>query len=286
MSVSAVIVTWNSARVIERCLGSLTDPRSRHLREIIVIDNGSSDGTVALVRERFPDVTVIANPDNRGLPAANNQGMRAASGDYFLISNPDVVYQPGAVDELVAAIERHPRAGWVVPRLMYEDGTLHTSAGDLPTLKHALLGRRFERRRGGVTDGFWWDGWAHDEERAIGRGHEAAYLVRRAMVDDVGPQDERFVLDWEGIDWTARLRDRSWEVWLAPEARAIHLGGASIRQVPLRWIVSSHRGMYRYFAKRHPRARIVLAPLIAARGSIKAAGLAFRLSTYELGHRS
>ena len=176
--------------------------------------------------------------------------------------------------------------GLAIPRLEYPDGALQTSAGDLPSLGDALLGRQWHRHT--KTDaGFWWDGWAHDVERQIGRGHEAAYLVRAELVADIGGQDERFVLDWEGIDWTASARAVGWEVWFTPAACIVHLGGASIRQVPVRWIVRSHRGMYRYFAKRRP---FVVRPLlwlaVTARGAVKLAGLPLRATSYERGHRA
>ena len=110
--------------------------------------------------------------------------------------------------------------------------------------------------------------------------------MRRAAVDDVGPQDEAFRLDWEGIDWTARFRDAGWEVWLCPAAEVVHLGGASIRQVPFRWVVSSHLGMYRYFAKRRPAYwRPILAVVIGGRAAVKLAATAGGLAMYERGHR-
>src|SRR5204862_2464581 len=137
-----------------------------------------------------------------GLAAANNQGLAASAGEMILISNPDVQYQAGSIDALLAAMERQDRAAFVVPRLVLTDGSVQTAAGDLPTVSEALLGRQAQRRSNGAR-GFWWDGWGHDEERRIGHGAEASYLVRRVAVDDIGPQDEAFPLDWEGVDWSA-----------------------------------------------------------------------------------
>jgi N-acetylglucosaminyl-diphospho-decaprenol L-rhamnosyltransferase len=189
---------------------------------------------------------------------------------------------------MVTMLDRHPRAGIVIPRLRYPDGGLQTSAGDLPTLGEALRGRQLQRHgtMSGAPAGFWWDGWAHDEERVIGRGHEAAYVVRRSAADEVGPQDEGFRLDWEGIDWSARFRDAGWEIWLCPAAEVVHLGGSSIRQVPFRWVVSSHRGMYRYYAKRRPAYwRPVLAVAFGVRAAAKLAATASGVAMYERGHR-
>lgn len=273
---SAVIVTWNSAAVIEACLESILATTPGQRAELIVVDNHSSDDTVARARAAAPGARIVENASNLGLAAANNQGLASATAADIVICNPDVEFTEGAIDEMRAVLGRHPRAGWVVPRLVLPDGSLQTSAGDPPTLRHSLLGRQAARRRSGEgTIGFWWDGWAHDEERAIGRGHEAAYVVRRRAVEEVGPQDARYVLDWEGMDWSDRFARAGWETWLAPAAEVRHRGGDSLRQVPYRAIVSHHRGMYRYFADRRPAAvRPLLAAAFTARAGVKLAATA------------
>jgi GT2 family glycosyltransferase len=284
--VSVVIVTWNAVDALLDCLERLTANPPSVPWEVVVVDNGSTDGTVHALRRNASWVRVVANPKNRGLPAANNQGIAATSGPFVLIANPDTMVGPGAVDALLDVLDRHERAAFAIPRLRHPDGTLHVSAGDLPTLREALVGRQVQRRRGAVEAGFWWDGWAHDDERRIGRGHEACYLVRRGAIVEIGVQDEEFLLDWEGIDWTARARDLGWEVWFTPAADVVHLGGASIRQVPFRWIFRSHRGMYRYFAKRStPAIRPLLAAVISVRGMLKLAGAVVGPANYDHGHR-
>ena len=114
------------------------------------------------------------------------------------------------------------------------------------------------------------------------RSAEACYLVRRTAVEEVGPQDERFRLDWEGIEWTARMRERGWQVWLAPDAVVRHAGGASISGAGLRWVAATHLGMYRYFAPRVPRpARVPLALVIGLRALAKAAAGAAGFPLYR-----
>lgn len=279
---SVVIVNWNAGDLLRACLDSLREHPPSLQTEVVVVDNASSDASVERALAAFPDVSVIRNDANRGLAAANNQGIAATSGRYVLVSNPDVEFDEGAVDAMVDTMSRHERAGIVVPRLRSTDGSLQTSAGDLPTLREALLGRR-AMRRASRTSGFWWDGWAHDTERLVGRGHECAYLVRRDAIADAGVQDERFVLDWEGIEWTARIRDAGWEVWFTPDASVLHHGGASIRQVQARWIVRSHLGMYRYFARRNRAVGTAVAPLIAARAAVKLGELVVRRDVYSRG---
>ncbi len=286
-AVSAVIVTWNSAADVVECLTSLARELEAFTSEIIVVDNGSRDGTLDTVRDVAPSARVIANQDNRGLAAANNQGLAAATGSIVLICNPDVVFRPGSVTAMVDVLERHPRAGWVVPRLLHEDGAVQTSVGDLPTLGETLLGRQVARRRApGDRSGFWWDGWAHDAELMVGRGFECAYAVRRSAVDDVGGQDERYVLDWEGFDWAERFHRAGWEIWFTPAAEVVHFGGTSRRQVPFRSVVSQHRGMYLYFSDRGPRARKpFLALAFTTRAAVKLLLTALGVPLYRWAHR-
>jgi GT2 family glycosyltransferase len=219
------------------------------------------------------------NDENRGLAAANNQGLVASGAPFALISNPDVLYQPGAVDALLDLHRRRERCAFAFARMRDPDGTLQTTAGDLPTLGEALVGRWLGRlhRRGRPAEqrGYWWHGWRHDTEAKVGHGLEACYLVRRAAIAEIGPQDERYRLDWEGVEWTARGYDRGWEAWFCPDAEVVHLGGVTVRQVPFRWVVSSHRGMYRYFRTRVPRTtRPLVAAAIGVRATVKLAAVA------------
>jgi GT2 family glycosyltransferase len=288
-TVSVLIVNWNARDALVACLASLHANPPSSPWEAIVVDNASVDGSVEAVARTAPWARVVANATNRGLAAANNQAMLAARGDVFVVSNPDVEYRAGALDALVDLLRRRPRAGFAFARLVHPDGELQTSAGELPSLREALLGRGVQRRRreeaGG--GGFWWDGWDARDERMVGHAGEATYAVRRAMVAEIGMQDERFVLDWEGIDWTARGWAQDWEAWFCPAAEVVHLGGASIRQVPARWVVRSHRGMYRYFAKRRPvPARPVLAGAFGARAALKLVAVLARRPMYDRVHRA
>jgi N-acetylglucosaminyl-diphospho-decaprenol L-rhamnosyltransferase len=284
--IAIVVVTWNSRAVLGPCLDAIGEHPGPAPLEIVVVDNGSSDGTAELAREHPLAPRVIVNGSNRGLAAANNQGIEAATAPFVMIANPDTLVTEGAIAALLDVLERRPRACFAVPRLRYPDGRPQSSAGGLPSLADAVLGRQVSAALGRRDSGFWWDGWAHDEERRIGRGHEACYLVRRAAIDEFGLQDEGFGLDWEGIDWAARAAESGWEVWFTPAAEVIHVGGHSIRQARLRWIAGSHRGMYRYYAKRTtPVLRPLLAALIALRGGVKLLAAAGPAS-YERSHRT
>jgi GT2 family glycosyltransferase len=287
-AISVVIVNWNAGDAIIECLHSLADNAPSVPWEAVVVDNASDDGSPAAVRSAAPWARLIENAENVGLAVANNQGMAATTGDTILISNPDVIYRAGAVDALFDLLQRRPRAAFAFARLLHPDGTVQTCAGDLPRLSDALLGRQVARWRSRAqkASGFWWDGWAHDEERPIGHGGEACYLVRRAALADIGPQDPRYRLDWEGFDWSERAWAAGWECWFCPTAEVVHTGGVSIRQETSRWIVRSHRGMYRYFADRRPAwTRPLLGAAFGARAGLKLMAAATGAPLHELALR-
>jgi GT2 family glycosyltransferase len=281
--VSAVVVNWNAGAVLVDTVRSLLAHPPSGPFEVVVVDNASTDASPDRLAAELPAARLIRNERNRGLAAANNQGIDAARYDRVLICNPDIELRAGAVDALAACLDRHPRAAWVVPRLRRPSGALQTAVGDLPTVADALLGRRWQqRRRKGDTSGFWWDGWRHDREVAVGHAIEACYLVRREAIDAVGRQDERFPLDWEGIDWAARAAAAGWEIWFCPDAEVVHLGGVTLRKAPMRWVAGSHLGMYRYFATRSsPAARPLLAIAVGARAAAKAAAVAVGAWSYR-----
>jgi len=278
--ISAVVVNWNGGDALLDTLRMLDKHPPSVPWEAIVVDNASTDGSPERVAAELPWVRLIRNADNRGLSAGNNQGIAASSAPYVLVCNPDILVSEGAVDALLDTLERRPRAAWAVTRLVRPDGSLQTGVGALPALADALLGRSFHRSR------FWWDGWDHDAEVAVGHGMEACFLVRREAVGEIGLEDERYPLDWEGIDWAERARRAGWEIWFCPDAEVVHLGGVTVRQVPYRWIARSHRGMYRYFADRSsPAARPALAAAFAARAAVKAAAVAGGAWGYRTGLR-
>jgi N-acetylglucosaminyl-diphospho-decaprenol L-rhamnosyltransferase len=282
--VAVVIVTWNARGALLDCLASLAPAAAAGDVEVVVVDNASADGTLAAVAGAAPWARCIANPTNRGLSAANNQGIAATTAPFVCISNPDVVYRPGTIPALRTAMDDHPRAAFAFARLVHPDGTLQTTVGDLPTLRDALLGRQASQRRS-ADHGFWWDGWAHDEDRRIGHGLEACYLVRRAAIAEIGVQDEGFWLDWEGIDWCARAADAGWESWFVAGAEATHVGGVSLRQAQARWIVESHRSMHRYFSlRRRPAMRPLLAIAFGARALVKLASARLHVADYDASH--
>jgi len=239
---AVVVVTYNALPWLEPCLVSVA------AYETVVVDHGSTDGTLDLVRERFPRVRVLER-ENRGLAAGWNAGVASTSGRYVLLLNSDAWAVGDAVERLVRFADEHPRAAVVAPRLSNPDGSLQRSVRGFPTLWRLATEYLFLRKlapRSRALNAFYAGGFAHDEARRIDWAMGAVLLVRRAAIEEVGPADEDFFLFSEETDWCYRFHAAGWEVWFDPEAEFTHVGGASHGG---RMYVENLRGQLRFLAK-------------------------------------
>jgi N-acetylglucosaminyl-diphospho-decaprenol L-rhamnosyltransferase len=266
--VSVVVVTHNALPWLEPCLESVRG------EETIVVDNASTDGTVAIVRERFPDVQVVEE-ENRGLAAGWNVGMACARGRYFLILNADAWLADGALAALVAFADEHPEAAVVGPRLLNPDGSLQRSVRGFPTLWRLATEYFFLRKlapRSQLLNGFYAGGFDHDEVREAEFLMGACLLVRREAVEQVGPLDESFFLFSEETDWCYRFVAAGWKVLFFPGAECVHVGGGSHGG---RMFRENVRGHLRFLAKhRGPRTAERARRLL--RVALRVRGLVFR----------
>ena len=200
--VAAVVVTYDALPWIESCLDSLAGV------ETVVVDNGSSDGTVAFVRERYPDVRLV-EAENRGLGAGWNIGIRDTTAPYVLLLNADAWMTEGSLDRLVDFAEARPRAAVVGPRLLNTDGTLQRSVRGYPTVWRLATEYLFLRKlapRSSALNAFYGGGFDHDEVRSVEVVMGACMLLRREAVDQVGECDEDYFLFSEETDWCFRFR--------------------------------------------------------------------------------
>ncbi len=261
---SAIVVTYNALPWIEPCLDSVEGI------ETIVVDNGSTDGTVDAVRARRPEPRVLEQ-GNLGLAAGWNAGMAVASGRYFLILNADAWLTEGSLDRLVAFADEHPEAAIVGPRLLNPDGTLQRSVRGFPTLWRLATEYFFLRKlapRSELLNGFYAGGFAHDRVREADFVMGACMLVRRDAVDAVGALDEDFFLFSEETDWAYRFHRAGWKVLFFPGAECVHVGGASHGG---RLYRENVRGHLRFLAKhggkrRAERGRRLLRAALLLRG--------------------
>jgi GT2 family glycosyltransferase len=221
--VAVVVVTYDALPWIEQCLASVAG------EEVVVVDNGSRDGTASFVRERFPDVRVL-EAANRGLGASWNIGIRETRSRYVLLLNADAWLLGDALARLVAFADTRGRAAVVGPRLLNQDGTLQRSVRGFPTPWRLATEYLFLRKlapRTSALNAFYAGGFDHDEAREVEVVMGACMLVRRAAIEEVGPLDEDFFLFSEETDWCYRFREAGWEVVFFPGAECVHVGGAA-----------------------------------------------------------
>ncbi|MCX7598275.1 MAG: glycosyltransferase family 2 protein [Armatimonadetes bacterium] len=255
---SVCIVNWNTREHLKACLESLYAHAEGLELEVIVVDNASSDGSAAMVRESFPRVCLVANENNEGYARGNNQALARASAEYALLLNPDTRVQDGTLRGLLDCAKRHPRAAAVAPRLVYPDGRLQHSCRAFPTPDVVLyeltgLSRLAPRSRiFGKYRMTWWD---YNEERPVDQPMASALLVRKVALDEVGYFDEAFPIFFNDVDLCKRFWDAGWEIWFTPSAVVTHFHGASTHQVRRAMIAESHKSWVRFYEK-HYRGRI------------------------------
>jgi GT2 family glycosyltransferase len=221
--VSVVVVTYNALPWLEPCLMSVAG------YETVVVDHGSTDGTVEFVRDRFPSVRVVEQ-ENRGLAAGWNRGIRETAGDYVLILNADAWALDDAVARLAAFADAWPRTAVVGPRLRHPDGRLQPSVRGFPTPWRLATEYLFLRKlapRSSALNSFYASGFDHAGVREADFVMGAVMLVRRTAIDEVGPLDEDFFLFSEETDWCYRFRRSGWHVLFTPDAEFAHVYGAA-----------------------------------------------------------
>lgn len=272
IDVSLITVNWNAADVLVECLRKTLPELGAVGGECIIVDNGSAAGELELLRREFPGVEFIANPGNLGFARAVNQGIERSRGRYLLLLNPDAFLAEGSLRRLVSYLDAEPRVGIIGPRIVNPDGSPQGSARAFPRMLTGLFGRTSLLSRL----------FPHNpltrrqvlNLRASGEGPRpvdwvsgACMFLRRAVLEKVGPLDERFFLYWEDADICWRARAGGWQTVYHPQAEATHLVGACSGRAPVRSLAAFHRSAYRFYRAHvtgsawHPLNAVALAGL-------------------------
>lgn len=240
---SIVIVTWNVRAVLAACLAALPAAAGGLSTELIVVDNGSTDGTAEWL-ETLPGVQLVRNRENAGFARANNQGLARAQGTYPVLLNPDTEPRPDSLAEMVQFMAAHPRAGATSPRLVRPDGTPQPYAfGSDPSPWYLARRAIAHLRKRYLHD------WSVSEPYQAEWVSGACLVTRREIVEQVGGLDEGMFMYFEDNDWCRRMRLAGWQVWYNPRAEVVHIGGASLNQTP-----GARAAYYRslaYFYRKH-----------------------------------
>lgn len=258
MDLSIIIVNYNSGALTHSCIESLLMHELPKKTEIIVVDNASGDDSVPFLRSDFPEITVIANKENKGLAAAVNQGLEIGKGEFFLLLNPDIIAFPGAVIALIDYLKKNPKVGVAGGQLVSPNGKLQHSAFRFYTPMTILYRRTFlgrtKRGRESVMR-FLMKDYDHSREHPAEWLMGSCLAMRREAVEEVGGMDEDFFLYFEDVDWCRRFWEKGWKVMYVPQARFSHFHQRSSRKKALlgvvtNWTAREHiRSAVKYFWK-------------------------------------
>jgi N-acetylglucosaminyl-diphospho-decaprenol L-rhamnosyltransferase len=250
---SVVVLSWNTKQLTLACLRALFADTPRHAREVIVVDNGSHDGSADAIAAAFPQVRLERNPDNRLYAAGNNQGVALAVGEFVCTLNSDTEVRPGALDRLVDFLRAHPEHGAVAPRLSDPDGSVQRACHRFPTLLSALC-----------FDSFWGTFWPgsrvvaryvmrdfdHVHSRDVDQPQGACCMLRTAEWRQLGGFDEELALFYNDVDLCRRLWRRGRRIHYLAEAEVMHHRGASTKNFA-RMLVIWHRNRLAYYQKHY-----------------------------------
>lgn len=265
MDISIIIVNWNTRQLLLDCLASVYGTVSELSFEVFVVDNASSDGSVAAVQDSYPTVRLIENGQNLGFAKANNQALRLMQGNYALLLNTDAVLTEGAVQRLFDFLEKNYSVGMACGQLLNADGSKQNSIANFPrllpllcneTLLRLLFPKHYPSKRRDYTEPI-------AVESCIG----ACLLVRKKAMDQVGLLDERYFFFMEETDWALAMRQAGWQAYFLPAAGIYHLQGQSAGPT-LRSRIMFYRSRYQYIRKWRPKSLPLWVAVIMLRLSV------------------
>lgn len=238
VSLSIIIVSFNTRELLVRCLSSIRQHPPAVPFEIMVVDNGSRDGSPEMVEAWFPEAQLIRNEENLGFGVANNRALRVAQGDHILFLNSDTVLLDNTLGPLLSRLATQPRVGIVGPVSQSESHTPYPSICPFPDLMfllltHTGLRARFHANRWiNPYRGIWEQACRTGQPVAVDWLAGACMMVRRAVLDEIGLFDEGYFFYMEESDLCLRARRAGWVVELVPSSRVIHQGGGSSEKAP------------------------------------------------------
>ena len=254
INLSVVILNWNVRDLLERCLASIRS--NRYVIEMIVVDNASTDDSVAMVRSKYPHVAMIANEMNRGFTGGNNQGIAAARGRYVLVLNPDTAMVGDALDRLVDYVEAHSDVGAVGPMLLNPDRSIQSSRRRFPTVLTGFFESTWLQGLAprGALRRYYMEDVPANVIQDVDWLNGACTLFRREVFDRVGVYDEiNFFMYSEELDLCRRIKAAGWRIVYVPDAQVVHYEGKSSEQAVAARHIRFNTSKVRYFRKWHGR---------------------------------
>ena len=253
---SICIVSYQARDYLRDCLLSIREYPPDGAYEIIIVDNGSTDGTISMLREEFPETVVIKNQDNEGFTAPMNQALHRGQGNYLLQLNPDTLVHPGAFNELIQFLKTHPDVGICGPKVLNTDGSLQSPCRRGESRPWAVISY-FLRLPALFPHSKFFGGYLmnymdEDETHAIAGVAGSCMMIRKEVITGIGYLDEQFFAYQEDADYCLRARKAGWKIFYVPSALITHYGGQGGSRVqPYRSIIEWHRSYWLFYRKNY-----------------------------------
>lgn len=252
--VSIIIVSWNTKELLRECLESVYMQTRDAAFELFVVDNNSSDGSTEMVRNEFPRVILIENKVNAGFSKANNQAIRASSGRFVALLNPDTLLTEDVFSPLVKWADLNEKTGAIGPKIVCRDEVTiqYSCARRLPTLYYSFcyqsgLAKMFPGSR--FFSGTAMSYWDHEDQRLVECLSGACMLIRKTAIDEIGLMDENQFMYADEVDWCKRLLAAGWEIEYYPQTKLIHYGGESSKKLNGFAVFESTKATWYYYRK-------------------------------------
>ncbi len=278
---SVVMVNYNGGQLVLDCLDSLFNCVPAYDFEVIVVDNKSVDDSTERIRSAFPTVNLLQMEINEGLTKAFNRGVAESCGEYVLSLDNDTIVLPGSLDAMIEFADRTPGAGACGVKLVNPDGSAQHTARRFPRVSNAIFGR-----------GSWLTKWfpgnsvsrsylmcdeeASEQPYEVDTLSAACLMVRRQVIDEIGPLDESFFVYWCDTDWCFRIKEGGWSIYSIPSHQIIHNENSRTKHRKgrrIRGVIDFHRGVYRFYRKHYVRSSWSPMNVIAIVGLSLRAGL-------------
>jgi hypothetical protein len=261
--ISIIITSWNTRTFLQQTLASLQRCVPPGLAEFIVVDNGSADGSAAMVASVFPEVRLLCNSRNEGFARANNQGYGISTGAFVLLLGSDTLMRERTVETMAAHLDAHPSSGAVSCRLLNPDGTPQMSCRRFPRLRDAVVTYLSLHR---LARDYTYRDFDFARTQDVEQPAATCLMIRRSVIETTGLFDERYAILYNDVDLCRRIRAAGWSITYLGNAEIVHYGCISTNQATPEIRLEMYRNILRYFVAGHGwTARLVLTPILFAR---------------------
>ncbi len=256
---SIIIVSWNVKNFLSKCLYSLYEYRKNLNIEVIVVDNNSTDGSVEIIRNKFPDSKIIANKKNLGFAKANNQGIAVSNADLILLLNPDTEIMEGTLQKMVEFMQKNEKAGIAGCKHLNPDFTFQPSVRRFPNFLIILMlitkiAKIFPNNR--LFLSYLAKDIDNSKNQQVDQVAGSFFLIKKKLIDQIENFDEKFFIWFEEVDMCKRAKNAGWQVWYVAQAQMIHHGGQSFKQ---QLLIRNQKNFLKsalYYLKKHGLLRI------------------------------